>query len=103
MEVKSGSRRKFWEGATKKKQLLLFFLKKIFKLGQFHFKVVQIRGERHFLGGRWGAHFEIHLAENFDQKNRACRQFEVFSNPVSVCQCQLDSYVRGLDFMLSWE
>ena len=38
MEVKSGSRRKFWEGATKKIIIVIFFLFYYFEIGRLAFQ-----------------------------------------------------------------
>ena len=51
-----------------------------FKLGQCYFKVAQIRGEWHFLGGG-GADFRRFFSQKILSKKRACRRFEVFWNP----------------------
>ena len=83
MEVKSGSRRKFWEGATKKNNYCnIFFISLFWNWASGISKWYKFEENDIFWGG-WGAHFEIYLAENFARKKPACRQFEVFSYPAS--------------------
>ena len=93
MEVKSGSRRKFWEGATKK-IIVIFVLFYYFKIGPLAFQSGTNSRRTTFSGGV-GVHILKFIWQKIlPEKNPACRQFEVFSSPGCKDQILIRSSVK---------